>query len=109
MGFLKGLILVMLLTATSCASLHTNEIMSSWVGKKVDDLYYSWGTPEKEKTLNDGRKVVQFTHSRLGQGTTLYCNATFFVKSDGLIESYDVDGNLGGCNRFFGDKKISTL
>lgn len=92
---------------TSCVDY--GAIGNSWVGQHIDDLIYSWGPPESVYELKDGRKVIKYSHSREISATTYYCNATFSTDTTGVIRNWTKDGNLGGCNRLFGDKpKAST-
>lgn len=86
----------------SCASWQITT--DAWEGRNIDDLILSWGPPESVHELSDGRKTVLFRHSRMNQGTELYCNVTFNTDIDGIITKSTVDGNIGGCNRFFGSK-----
>jgi hypothetical protein len=73
----------------------------AWKGRKLDDLIARWGPPEKVHELTDGRKSVLFTHSRLVEATQYYCNVTINTDAGGTIVSSRINGNLGGCNRFF--------
>ena len=87
---------------SGCASWQATA--DSWKGRMVDELIVSWGPPASLHELGDGRKAVLFTHSRFVQGTQYYCDVTFNTDPSGIIVSSKVDGNIGGCNRFFGSK-----
>lgn len=87
---------------SGCASWQATT--DAWKGRKLDDLIVSWGPPASVHELQDGRKAVLFSHSRFLAGTQYYCNVTFNTDPSGVIVSSKIDGNIGGCNRFFGDK-----
>jgi len=92
----------LLILISGCASWQATA--DSWKGRMVDELIVSWGPPASLHELGDGRKAVLFTHSRFVQGTQYYCEVTFNTDPSGIIVSSKVDGNIGGCNRFFGSK-----
>lgn len=96
------LIACVALVAAGCASWQATA--DAWKGRKLDDLITSWGSPEKIHELNDGRKSVLFTHSRLIEATQYYCNVMINTDAAGIIVSSKVEGNIGGCNRFFRTK-----
>lgn len=98
----RAVILFLALSAAGCASWQVTA--DAWKGRKLDELILSWGPPEKVHELEDGRKSVLFTHSRTIQATQYYCNVTMNTDSSGIIVSSKIDGNIGGCNRFFGTK-----
>ena len=93
---------------TGCAS---KDIARSWVGKKVDDLIYSWGPPSAAHEFGDGRNTLKFSHHRIGGGPlgsqSLYCNVIFASDEHGIIQTVDIDGNIGGCNRLLGGKSAA--
>lgn len=86
----------------ACA--HWQETADAWNGRNLDELILDWGPPESIYTAGDGRKVALFRHSRIHGGTQLYCNVSVNTNTSGVIVSSKVEGNMGGCNRFFGDK-----
>ncbi len=86
-----------------CASWQATA--DAWKGRQIDDLIYRWGPPAAVHQLADGRKTVSFEHSRILQATQYYCIVTFNTDANGAIVSSTVDGNIGGCNRFFAIKK----
>lgn len=92
-------VVVLSILISGCASWQATA--DAWRGRKLDDLIVSWGPPASVHQLGDGRKAVLFTHSRFVQGTQYYCNVTFNTNPSGIIVSSKVDGNIGGCNRFF--------
>ena len=95
------LILFIVGLSAGCAS---DENARSWVGKQVDDLIYSWGPPAAFHELSDGRKSLKFSHHRLGNGLSYYCNVTFGADDHSVIRTVAIDGNIGGCNRLLGEK-----
>ncbi len=76
----------------------------SWKGRPLDELIYAWGPPAEAHELNDGRRTALFRHSRLSDGTEYYCDVSFSADEQGTIVFAQVEGNLGGCNRFFATK-----
>ena len=100
--------IVLLLCAglfSACAAFSSRDIVSSWEGHDVDDLILDWGPPADDYKAKDGRRTLTFSHSRVITGTQYYCDVTFAVDADDVIQSGSVDGNLGGCNRFFAIKR----
>lgn len=85
---------ILLLAACSWSS-----TTDSWNGHPLDELVYSWGAPTTSAQLDDGRQVVTFSRSNDILGISYYCNVTFRVAPDGIIQSNSIDGNIGGCNR----------
>ncbi len=101
--------LLMALVLTACAN--WDSIAGSWVGKKADDLIFNWGPPAAVYELDDGRKTLTFIHHRLSGGPqgsqSLYCIVTFGANERGVIQTFVIDGNIGGCNRLFGNKSAA--
>ncbi len=95
-------VLFAMLSLVACA--HWQQTADAWNGRSLDELILSWGPPESIYTAGDGRKVALFRHSRFYEGTQLYCNVSVNTNTSGVIVSSKVEGNMGGCNRFFGDK-----
>ena len=93
---------VMVIVVSGCAS---TRAAGSWVGGKYEDLVYTWGVPAGEKTLADGKKIVEYNHSRFSAANQYFCSVTFFVDCDGTIEKYNIDGNVGGCNYLLWNKQ----
>ena len=102
MKFILSIAVALVLTA--CAVFQADEITGSWKGKHIDDLILSWGPPRAIYEAGDGRITATFSHSRVISATQYYCNVTFGTDASGTITTATVDGNLGGCNRFFADK-----
>jgi len=100
--FLKSAVLLGVLSLVACA--HWQQTADAWNGRSLDELILSWGPPVSIYTASDGRKVASFRHSRLHGGSQLYCNVTVNTNISGVIVSSKVDGNVGGCNRFFAEK-----
>jgi len=102
-GYQIVLLSVIVLIGVGCASWQAT--VDAWKGRKLDDLILSWGPPEKIHEFDDGRKAVLFAHSRAVKATQYYCNVTVNTDPSGIIVSSKVDGNIGGCNRFFRTNK----
>lgn len=99
---------VLLVSATlvaSCAAFEGERITDAWKGHHIDDLTLDWGPPAARYEAADGRRTATFSHSRVITGTQYYCNATFGTDARGIIVTAEVDGNLGGCNVFFSNKR----
>ncbi len=92
------------LMLTACAAFQADETTEAWKGRHIDDLILSWGPPAALYGAGDGRKTATFSLSRVISATQYYCNVTFGTDAFGTITTATVDGNLGGCNRFFADK-----
>jgi hypothetical protein len=41
------------------------EQVSSWVGRPVDQLFLSWGPPQRSQTLTDGGRVIEYDRQEL--------------------------------------------
>ncbi len=99
------LLFMMGLLAASCAAFEGERITGAWKGHHIDDLILDWGPPAALYETADGRRTATFSHSRFVAANQYYCNATFGTDAKGIIVTAQVDGNLGGCNRFFSDKR----
>ena len=95
-------LIVVTLFSAGCGS--WDKKADSWNGHNLDEVVSSWGPPATVYDMDNGSRSVVFSHSRINDGTQLYCNVTMNVDSAGVIKSSSVDGNIGGCNRFFGTK-----
>lgn len=102
-SFVIATVLTLSTAILGCAT-NWKESADSWKGQNLDDLIVRWGPPDSIYRASDGRRTALFRHSRLYQGTELYCNVRFTTDVKGQIESSAVEGNIGGCNRFFADK-----
>jgi len=91
-----------ILFLVGCA--HWQKTAESWNGHTLQELIAGWGPPESMYAMGDGRKVALFRHSRLDEGTQLYCNVIINTDASGVIISSKIEGNIGGCNRFFAEK-----
>ncbi len=105
----RAMVLFSALAISACAN--WDSIAGSWVGKKADDLIFNWGPPAAVYELGDGRKTLTFIHHRLSGGPqgsqSLYCIVTFGANERGVIQTFAIDGIIGGCNRFFGNKSAA--
>jgi hypothetical protein len=85
-------------------------VAASWEGRRLADLIYAWGPPNKVHALDDGRQVVSYEHNGVyswvdystGREVSPYgaawCVASFFARADGIIERGSLEGNVVGCN-----------
>jgi len=99
----------------------TSEIIAeiaSWVERPMDDLVTVWGPPDKEFTLTNGSRVIEYQHdsttgslsSRMlmlngsGGGTVqqtnrnLWCQVSFPVTEAGIVSDFLARGN--DCRRY---------
>ncbi len=97
--------LLVVLAVAGCAAFEGERITGAWKGRHIDDLILNWGPPAAFYEAADGRRTATFGHSRAIAGTQYYCNATFGTDARGIITTAQVDGNLGGCNVFFANKR----
>lgn len=81
------------------------KIEQSWIGQPLDELYFSWGPPAREKILKDGRIVASYEH---GVDTPYWCKVHVFADSSGFILKFATEGIVGGCNQLFYSKKEYT-
>ena len=102
----KIIYLALFLVLYGCAS--HQAILNSWKSQPSDELIYRWGAPESIVTLEDGRKIITYKHSRLHAGTEMYCIVTFRIGVDGKVDDASYEGNIGGCNRMFGTKPAAN-
>ena len=88
---------------TGCASLHKEKKeKDTWVGYPINDLiYYSGFSPTSRMTLGDGRQIVKFKHSDRVIDSKVTCVITFYVNSNGLIDSYKYEGDWLAKVKFF--------
>jgi hypothetical protein len=82
---------------SACATTANYEkILSSWVGKNVDNLVLSWGPPASFYPLSDGGRVLQYSNQRnvqFGGYTTMVPQTTY---QNGTVNAY---GNGGSAYR----------
>jgi len=122
-GEMKTIILIVAILAISGFP-SSCKIRASWVGARLDDLIYSWGPPVRERALADGRKVVEYYHSRQGGGTvtaypgtnvaqistsTYYCSAIISSEANGIINDVTFEGNIGGFNILIRSKSVGPM
>ena len=81
--------------------------IDSWKGQTTDDLIRAWGPPTSTETLSDGSKAVSYNHGHQISGTSYECNVWFLADKSGRITSAQGEGQVGGCNRFLGNKKAA--
>jgi hypothetical protein len=109
-------------SVAGCAGLRTQEgyrqAMDSWIGSTGEQLVAQWGPPAQEHTSPDGAKLYQYRDQRdyrVSGGTrqervlldghyvyvdlpqpdqteTIWCNTTFRINKDDIIEGYYFTG-----------------
>lgn len=102
-------IIPLLVLALGCATTEKYERkLATWVGKDVNDLMVSWGTPSETYTMPNGYK--QYTYSRQGStvatssynpllqqstaiANTRWCKTTFTANEVGTIQAWRWEGN----------------
>lgn len=104
-----GVLLITLLAG--CAS---QADLDTWQGANFDELVMAYGPPDKSATLEDGRKLVEFTYNytsgtrsnfnyatgreETSGGNSYFCRVRFMVGDDNRVETGNMYGNIGGCN-----------
>ena len=94
------------LILAGCAS---TDVAQSWVGANVDSLIMAWGAPERDYELPDGGRELTYSHQRFHSGTSMYCNAKIRTGPNGVITWWNVNGNIGGCNRLLWSKPARAM
>lgn len=103
------------LVLCSCAGY--DKVRQSWVGRNAGDLVFAWGPPTGERSLSDGRRILAYSYSGTyvsltpdGDGYVfpLDCTVLFRVSAGGVIQSADLNGHIGGCNRLMVGKPTAS-
>ncbi len=64
----KTLLLLLCLGLAGCATTAKYEAkLNTWIGTSEDSLIASWGVPDKEYRLNDGKKAIEFVRKNIVQ------------------------------------------
>lgn len=64
----KTFLLLVCLGLTGCATTAKYEAgLNTWIGTSEDSLIASWGVPNKEYRLNDGKKAIEFVRKNTVQ------------------------------------------
>ena len=100
-----SILFVLGLFVAGCANFGAK--IDSWQGSTTDDLIRAWGPPSDTQSLSDGTKVLSYNHGHSIQGTTYDCRVWFFTDKSGRITKANGEGQVGGCNRFLGNKKTA--
>ena len=113
---MSRLILILcVLVLCSCAGY--DEVRQSWVGRNAGDLVSAWGPPTGERSLSDGRRVLAYSYSGTFSSSTwggdgyvfpLDCTVLFRVSAGGVIQSANLNGYIGGCNRLMVGKPTAS-
>jgi hypothetical protein len=84
-----------LLLMVGCRSLRDD--MTSWIGRSGDELVSAWGTPTASVNLDDGRRVITWTHHWKDEKWRLshYCRKSFTLSAKGIVEDWVVENCPG--------------
>ena len=64
----KILLLLLSLTLSGCATTAKYEAkLNTWIGVSENSIITSWGVPNKEYHLSDGRKAIEFVRKNIVQ------------------------------------------
>jgi len=64
----KALLLLLCLGLSGCATTAKYEAkLNTWIGASEESLIASWGVPDKEYHLSDGKKAIEFVHKNTVQ------------------------------------------
>lgn len=94
MKILRLSILFTFIVLAGCTSMQT--VMSSWVGKSIDDATASWGSPTSRIPRNDGGATYTWTTFSSNQYGVHQCRQTLVTDSSGTIVTW----SYNGCPRF---------
>lgn len=83
-------LLVVVVLMTGCASMDT--VMSSWVGRPIDDVSSAWGAPESKMNLADGGVTYTWTTFSSNQYGVRQCRQSFVTDPSGTIISWSYSG-----------------
>ncbi len=94
---------------SGCATTAKYEkVLNSWVGSPSDQLIAKWGPPSSSFPLNDGSTIYTWNHSGAPTSYTNYnqftgqlmtttnvpwCNTSFRVGGDGVVQNWRWEGN----------------
>jgi hypothetical protein len=62
------------------------EQVSSWIGRPVDQLFITWGPPQRSQTLTDGGRVIEYDRqeARYVPGASIPQSYPAYVVRDGV-------------------------
>lgn len=99
-------VIAVVLLLAGCANF--DQAFGGWVGHHVDELVKQWGPPSATHKMQDGTKVLAYSAQRHYQAQgpgipvpfsgTYWCEVRYTMNREGIIVSWDGEGNLGGCN-----------
>lgn len=101
----RSLVTVVAVFFSGCASF--SEKIDAWKGRTADELVVSWGPPTSMQEVAGG-KALSYVHSHNIQGTSYDCRVWFITDKSNRIIRANGEGQIGGCNRFLGLKKIPS-
>jgi hypothetical protein len=84
---------------TACASQTIKEQMRSFLGQPVSTVIAKLGYPTEEQSLA-GHKVYIWATGRMVEGTSYTCKIRAILDDQGIITTWDFEGNEGGCSRY---------
>ena len=88
------LILAAMLPLVGCGTVHA--VMDTWVGAPVDELIVSWGAPDGESQLSDGRRVYTWNRVSTLDGNSYGCTQNFVANSNGIVVQTTSTGSSCG-------------
>ena len=105
--FLLLSLLVALLSACATQQYYSNAV-NSWVGADQEQVYRTWGYPDKIQRLPNGHKVLRYHDEEHGRDPIYSTPASTSVqtKSDGSTHIYTTGGSISGGGTF--DYKCTT-
>ncbi len=104
---MKHLFLLFSLSLATIGCVSNEAKMDLWLDTDVNNLIASWGKPDSIIDTDNDRRIIKYSHSRIGGSSALerhlfpkvfYCNADFVVDNEGKIVEANAEGNLEGCN-----------
>lgn len=90
----RATLLLTVALMTGCASMDT--VMSSWVGRSIDDVTATWGVPESRINRTDGGATYTWTTFSSNQYGVHQCRQSFVTDPSGTIISW----SYSGCSKF---------
>lgn len=96
------LLILASLALTGCGA-PWSQSADDWRGEHIEDLLRSWGPPASSYETLDGKKTVWYSNSWFSAdaGKQYYCDVSFWTDSVGVISGHAINGDFGGCSRFF--------
>ena len=93
-----------LILATLASGCSYSNVREAWVGQPVDTLIHEWGPPSAVTSTAYGRTIA-YEHTHTVDGTSYDCKAMVQADPNDRITRINLEGNVGGCNRFMQSKE----